>query len=77
LNIDTTAKVPKFTVSNEAVAKLWKISASAIYRLLKPIKARMNIKGTSGAEPASGHLKKLASMLSHYECIEQGRGYGK
>jgi hypothetical protein len=34
----------------------------------------MKIKGTGGTKPAAGRLKKLVSMLSHYECIEQGEG---
>jgi hypothetical protein len=74
LNIDTIAKEPEFNFGNKVTARLKKISASAIDRLLKPVKARMKIKGTSGTKPASGHLKKLVSMLSHYECIEQGEG---
>jgi hypothetical protein len=74
LNIGSIAKEPKFNFSQKITTKLRKISASIIDRLLKPIKARMKIKGTSGTKPASGHLKKLVPMLSHFECIEQGDG---
>jgi hypothetical protein len=73
-NIDSIVKVPQFNVSRKVVAKLRKISASAIGRLLKPIKAKMKIKGNSGTKPAASHLKKLVSMLSHFECSEQGEG---
>jgi len=73
-NIDCIMQEPKFNLSGEATAKLQKISASTIDRLLKPIKARMKIKGTSGTKPAAQHLKKLVPMLSHFECIEQGEG---
>jgi len=73
-NIDCIVHEPKFSFSSEVTAKLRKISASTIDRLLKPIKARMKIKGTSGTKPAAQHLKKLVPMLSHFECIEQGEG---
>jgi hypothetical protein len=55
-------------------AKLRKISASTIDRLLKPGKARMGIKGTGGTRPAAKHLKDLIPTLSHFECKEQGDG---
>jgi len=74
LNIDAIAKEPKFNSSCEVIAKLKKISASTIDRLLKPLKAKLKIKGTSGTRPAKQHLKKLVPMLSHFECIEQGDG---
>ena len=73
-NIDGIAMEPKFCFSDEILAKLRKISASTIDRLLKPIKVRMKIKGTSGTKPAVGHLKKLIPMLSHFECSEQQDG---
>ena len=72
--IDCIIQDPKFSFCGEVTAKLRKISASTIDRLLKPIKARMKIKGTSGTKPAAQHLKKLVPMLSHFECIEQGSG---
>ena len=74
LNIDSIVKDPRFNVSQKVATKLRKISASTIDRLLKPIKTRMNIKGTSGTRPAAQHLKKEVPMLSHFECVEQGAG---
>jgi hypothetical protein len=73
-NIDTIIKKPQFNSNKEVVEKLRKISASTIDRLLKPLKAKLKIKGTSGTKPAAQHLKKLVPMLSHFECIEQGDG---
>jgi len=73
-NIDTIAKEPKFSASGEVTAKLKKISASTIDRLLKPLKAKLKIKGTGGTRPAQQHLKKLVPMLSHFECVEHGEG---
>jgi len=73
-NIDCITQDPKFSFPGEVKAKLRKISASTIDRLLKPIKARMKIKGTSGTKPATHHLKKLVPILSHFECVEQGDG---
>jgi transposase InsO family protein len=73
-NIHTIAKEPQFNFCQTVTAKLQKISACTIDRLLKPIKAGMNIKGTSGTKPAAMHLKKLVPMLSHFECVEQGDG---
>jgi len=73
-NIDCIASDPKFNPGEEITAKLRKISASTIDRLLKPLKAKIKVKGTSGTKPAVQHLKKLVPMLSHFECIEQGDG---
>ncbi|MDR0472192.1 MAG: hypothetical protein LBH43_00730 [Treponema sp.] len=74
LNIDAIAKEPKFSFSRKVATKLRKISASAVDRLLVPIKAGAKIKGTSGTKPAAQHLKKLVPVLSHFECVEQGSG---
>jgi hypothetical protein len=73
-NIDSIAKEPRFNFSRKIAAKLRKISASTIDRLLKPIKTGMKIKGANGAKPAARHIKKLVPMLSHFECVEQGSG---
>jgi len=73
-NIDCIASEPKFNLSKEVTTKLLKISASTIDRLLKPLKAKIKVKGTCGTKPAVQHLKKLVPMLSHFECIEQGDG---
>jgi len=73
-NVDTIAKEPKFNSGKEVIAKLKKISASTIDRLLKPLKAKLKIKGACGTKPAQRHLKKLVPMLSHFECIEHGEG---
>jgi hypothetical protein len=74
VNIDSIAKEPKFNLSKQAAVKLRKISAPTIDRLLVPVKARMKIKGASGTKPAARHLKKLAPMPSHFECVRQGSG---
>ena len=73
-NIDRIALEEQFSGKDEAIAKLRMISASTIDRLLKPLKATLKIKGSSGTKPAAQHLKKLVPMLSHFECIEQGSG---
>ena len=73
-NIDCIALEGQFNIPDEAAAKLRKISAATIDRLLKPFKAALKIKGTCGTKPAAQHLKKLVPMLSHFECIEQGDG---
>ena len=73
-NIKCISSEPKFSFPDETVAKLQKISAATIDRLLKPQKATLKIKGTCGTRPAAQHLKKLVPMLSHFECIEQGDG---
>jgi transposase InsO family protein len=73
-NIDGIVKEPAFDFSKEVVDKLRKISASTIDRLLKPSKARLKTKGTSGTRPAAQHLKNLIPTLSHFECVEQGDG---
>jgi len=73
-NIDCIVKDPMFNIGKEVTAKLRKISASTIDRLLKPLKAKIKVKGTCGTKPAVQHLKKLVPMLSHFECIEQGDG---
>jgi hypothetical protein len=73
-NIDLIVQEPKFNSGSEVTAKLRKISASTIDRLLKPNKAKLKIKGTSGTKPAATHIKKLIPTLSHFECIEQGDG---
>ena len=52
-NIDHIAQEAQFKSSDEVIAKLRKISASTIDRLLKPLKAAMKIKGTSGTKPAA------------------------
>jgi len=73
-NIDRIINDPKFKFSAEVAAKLKKISASTIDRLLKPSKVKIKIKGTSGTKSAATHIKKLIPILSHFECIEQGEG---
>ena len=73
-NIDRITAEPKFKLDNKVAAKLRKISASTIDRLLKPSKARLKIKGTSGTKPAVKHLKALIPTLSHFQCVEQGGG---
>jgi hypothetical protein len=73
-NIDTIVKEPKFNASGEVIAKLKKISACTIDRLLKPLKVKLKAKGTCGTKPAAQHLKKLVPMLSHFECVQQGNG---
>ena len=79
VNIGHIALEGKFKISDETIARLRKISASTIDRLLKPLKAALRIKGTSGTKPADKHLKKLVPMLRtfgsrHFECTEQGDG---
>ena len=73
-NIDGIAKDPAFDSAKGVMDKLRKISASTIDRLLKPSKAKLKIKGTSGTKPAAQHLKNLIPTLSHFECVEQGEG---
>ena len=73
-NIDRITAEPKFKTDEEVTAKLRTISASTIDRLLKPSRARLIIKGTSGTKPAIKRLKALIPTLSHFECIEQGDG---
>jgi hypothetical protein len=73
-NIDLIVQEPKFNSGSEVTAKLRKISASTIDRLLKSNKAKLKIKGTCGTKPAVTHIKKLIPVLSHFECIEQGDG---
>jgi hypothetical protein len=73
-NIDRIVQEPRFDPGGEVTAKLRKISASTIDRLLKPNKTKLKMKGTSGTKPAATHIKKLIPVLSHFECIEQGGG---
>ena len=73
-NISCIASDKSFVLEPEVMAKLGKISASTIDRLLRPIKAKQKIKGTCGTKPAALHLKALIPTLSHYECKEQGPG---
>ena len=78
-NIDTIVKNPKFNSSKEVITKLKKISASTIDRLLKPLKAKLKIKGSCGTKPAQQHLKKVVPMFRtfgsrHFQCIERGEG---
>ena len=73
-NSDVIAKDPKFKSGDEVTAKLRRISASTIDRLLKPSKAALKIKGSSGTKPAAQHLKNVIPTLSHFECSEQGDG---
>jgi hypothetical protein len=73
-NIDSIVKEPDFKCPDEVIAKLSRISAATIDRLLKKAKARMKIKGSSGTKPAKGHIKSLIPVMSHFECKEQGPG---
>jgi hypothetical protein len=73
-NIDGIVREPAFASAKGVADKLRKISASTIDRLLKPSKAKLKIKGTSGTKPAAQHLKNLIPVLSHFECVEQGDG---
>ena len=73
-NIDSIVKEPAFTCEKEVLNKLRKISAATIDRLLKKTKAKMKIKGTSGTKPAKGHIKSQISVMSHFQCKEQGPG---
>jgi len=73
-NIDIIVSEPHFNAGEEVTAKLRKISASTIDRLLKPNRAKLKIKGTSGTRAAAQHMKNLIPILTHFECIEQGDG---
>ena len=73
-NIDSIVEEPIFNSAKDVIDKLRKISASTIDRLLKPNKAKLKIKGTSGTKAAAQHMKNLIPMLSHFECIEHGDG---
>jgi hypothetical protein len=73
-NIDSIAADPRFACAEAVLAKLRKISASTIDRLLKKTKAAMRIKGTSGTKGAKGHIKTQIPVMSHFECKEQGPG---
>jgi hypothetical protein len=73
-NIDSIVKEPRLNFGEDVTAKLKKISASTIDRLLKPSRRRLKIKGTCGTKPAAKHLKNLIPTLSHFERIEQGEG---
>jgi len=73
-NIDIIVSEPHFNVDEEIIAKLRKISAATIDRLLKSNKAKLKIKGTSGTRAAAQHMKNLIPVLTHFECIEQGDG---
>jgi hypothetical protein len=73
-NIDRIAAEPKFNPGEAVTAKLRRISASTIDRLLRPCRARLKIKGSSGTRPAVKHLKVLIPTLSHFQCLEQGDG---
>jgi len=73
-NIDIIVSEPHFNASKEVIAKLGKISAATIDRLLKPNRAKLKIKGTSGTRAAAQHMKNLIPVLTYFECIEQGDG---
>jgi len=73
-NLDSIVSQPVFHFCGEVIKKLEKISASTIDRLLKPSKARLNIKGTNGTKPAANHIKAAIPTLSHFQCVEQGNG---
>jgi transposase InsO family protein len=73
-NIDRIAAEPKFPVPARTLEKLRRISAASIDRLLRPLKAALRLKGTSGTRPAPNHLKALIPVLSHFQCKEQGAG---
>ena len=73
-NVDIIVSEPSFNAGEEVTAKLRKISAATIDRLLKPNKAKLKIKGTSGTRAAAQHMKNLIPILSHFECLEQGDG---
>ena len=73
-NIDIIVSEPHFSARKEVVAKLGKISAATIDRLLKPNRAKLKIKGTSGTRAAAQHMKNLIPVLTHFECVEQGDG---
>jgi hypothetical protein len=73
-NIDSITKAPNFNFSSEVISKLRRISAATIDRLLRKEKARRRIKGSSGTKPASGHIKSLIPVMSHFQCTKQGSG---
>jgi hypothetical protein len=73
-NVDTICAEPCFAVSPEVLAKLRRVSASTVDRLLRPVKAALRIKGSCGTRPAAVHLKALIPALSHFECTEQADG---
>jgi transposase InsO family protein len=73
-NADTICVEPHFAVSPEALTKLRRISASTADRLLRPVKAALRIKGSSGTRPAAAHLKALVPILSRFERTEQADG---
>ena len=62
-NIDSIVSHPKFKCGEEVLAKLRKISAATIDRLLKKTKAKMKIKGTSGTKADKGHILNLKYLL--------------
>jgi transposase InsO family protein len=73
-NIDHIGAEPKFAVNPKTLEKLRRISPASIDRLLRPLKAALRLKGTSGTRPAPHHLKALIPVLSHFQCKEQGAG---
>jgi hypothetical protein len=73
-NIDNIVIETRFPCDPKVKAKLGKISASTIDRLLKKTKAAMKIKGTSGTKPAKGHIKSQIPVMTSFECKEQGAG---
>jgi transposase InsO family protein len=73
-NIDTIRAEPHFALSGIVRDKLRRISGSTIDRLLRPLKAALRLKGTSGTRPAAAHLKAMIPTLSHFECEEQADG---
>ena len=73
-NIDRIVSEPRFNAGDGVTAKLRKISAATVDRLLKPSKAALKIKGTGGTKPAAKHLKAMIPTLSHFQCAEQGSG---
>jgi len=73
-NIDSIAGEPRFAVSEQVRLKLGKISAATIDRLLRKEKAKRRIKGTSGTVQATGHIKSLIPVMTHFECSKQGSG---
>jgi hypothetical protein len=73
-NIDRIAAEPGFPVPARTREKLRRISAASIDRVLRPIKAALPLKGTSGTRPAPNHLKALIPVLSHFQCKAQGAG---
>ena len=73
-NIDCIAADPRFKCTGEVLTKLRTISAATIDRLLKKVKSRLKIKGTSDTKGAKGHIKSQIPVMSHFECKEQGPG---